>query len=323
MYTLVAQTQPVDMSVVLDNLSGMGRSILARLPYLGVALLVFLAFLLAARMVRRAILFAGHRTALDATLADLLGRLAAIAMQILGLFVAAVIIFPAFRAGDLVAGLGITSVAIGFAFKDVLQNFFAGVFLLWRRPFTVGDQIRSGQYEGTVEEITIRSTRLITYDGERAILPNSDVYTSAILVHTAYPRRRVRFVVGVGYQDSIEEARAAIHDVLRTTDGVLDDPGPWVYVSDLAASSVNFTVFFWTGSEQANVLRVSDRVATGIKMALDEAAIDMPYPHTVLLFKESGYPLPASLSSEGEGEGSRPDGRQGAAEGSPAGEHHG
>lgn len=318
---LVAQVQGVDMSVVLDTLSTMGRSLLARLPYIGAALIVFLGFLLAARMVRRAILFAGRRTALDITLADLLSRLAAMAMQILGLFVAAVIIFPAFRAGDLVAGLGITSVAIGFAFKDVLQNFFAGVLLLWRRPFTVGDQIRSGQYEGTVEEITIRSTRLKTYDGERAIIPNSDVYTGAILVHTAYPRRRVRFVVGVGYQDSIEEARAAIHGVLRNTEGVLGDPGPWVYVSELAASSVNFTVFFWTGSEQANVLRVSDRVATGIKMALDEAAIDMPYPHTVLLFKESSEPLSVSLSSEGKSSGT--DGRLGGAEGSQAGEHHG
>ena len=80
----------------------------------------------------------------------------------LGLFVAAVVIFPAFKPGDLVTGLGITSVAIGFAFKDVLQNFFAGILILWRRPFVVGDQIRTKDYEGTVEEITVRSTRLKT-----------------------------------------------------------------------------------------------------------------------------------------------------------------
>ena len=108
----------------------------------------------------------------------ILGRLASAFTIILGLFVAAVVIFPTFNPGDLIAGLGITSVAIGFAFKDVLQNFFAGILILWRRPFIVGDEIKVGNYEGTVEEITTRSTRVKTYDGERAVLPNGDVYTN-------------------------------------------------------------------------------------------------------------------------------------------------
>jgi small-conductance mechanosensitive channel len=203
------------------------------------------------------------------------------------LFVAAVVIFPAFKPGDLVTGLGITSVAIGFAFKDVLQNFFAGILILWRRPFIVGDQIRTREYEGTVEEITVRSTRLRTYDGERAVLPNGDVYTNAILVRTAYDKRRVKFTVGIGYPDSIEEARTTIKRVLNETEGVLPDPVPWVHVTELAPSSVNFTVYFWVHSEQAKVLEVSDRVATGIKQALDTAGIDMPFPHTVVLFHDA------------------------------------
>jgi small-conductance mechanosensitive channel len=136
-----------------------------------------------------------------------------------------------------------------------------------------------------VEEITTRSTRLHTYDGERVVLPNADVYTRAILVRTAYPRRRVRLSVGIGYMDSIEEARSTIHEQLRRTDGVMEDPAPWVYVSELAASSVNFTVYFWTGSEQRNVLAVSDRVTTAVKQALDEVGIDIPYPHTVVVLE--------------------------------------
>lgn len=151
----------------------------------------------------------------------------------------------------------------------------------------MGDQIRTKEYEGTVEEINVRSTRLVTYDGERAVLPNGDVYTSAILVRTAYDKRRVRFTVGIGYPDSIEKARETIYRVLRETEGVLSDPGPCVYVTELAPSSVNFTLYFWTESQQANVLKVSDRVATGIKTALDRAGIDMPYPHTVVLFHDT------------------------------------
>lgn len=286
MQTSSAPPGEFDVRVVWRTIRGLGESLLARAPYIVIGMIVFLSFLLLARIVKRAIRTAGERTRLDVNLADLLGRLAMLGITALGIFVAAVVIFPTFKPGDLIAGLGITSVAIGFAFKDILQNFFAGILILWRQPFVVGDQIRSGNYEGTVEEINVRSTRLKTYEGERAVLPNGDVYTNAVLVRTAYDKRRVRFTVGVGYPDSLEQARATIHRVLKETDGVLDDPGPWVYVAELAPSSVNFNVYFWVMSQQANVLAVSDRVATGIKLALDDAGIDMPFPHTVVLFHD-------------------------------------
>ncbi len=134
----------------------------------------------------------------------------------------------------------------------------------------------------------MRSTRLRTYDGERAVLPNAQVYTSPILVRTAFDNRRVRFIVGIGYTDSIKDARRTIEDLLKGTDGVLQDPGPWVYVSELAPSSVNFTVYFWVAPpDNASVLRVSNAVATAIKLKLDEAGIDIPYPHNVVLFHDA------------------------------------
>jgi small-conductance mechanosensitive channel len=144
----------------------LGESLLARAPYVVLGAVIFLLFWLVGNIIRRVFHAAGARTRLDVTLADLFGRLASAAMIVLGLFVAAVVIFPTFRPGDLIAGLGITTVAIGFAFKDILQNFFAGVLILWRRPFVIGDQIRTLDYEGAVEEINVRSTRLKTYDGE-------------------------------------------------------------------------------------------------------------------------------------------------------------
>ena len=280
-------TQTFDLDLIWNSLYGLLNSFLYRVPYILFAIIVFALFILAARVVSGAINTAGRRTRFDVTLANLLGRLASFVITILGLFVGAVIIFPAFKPGDLVAGLGITSVAIGFAFKDVLQNFFAGILILWRKPFIVGDQLRFKEYEGTVEEITVRSTRLKTFDGERAVIPNGDVYTNAVLVKTAYDKRRVKFLVGIGYLDDIENGRATIRKVLDDTLGVLHDPGPWIYVTELAPSSVNFTVYFWVESEQANVLRVSDAVATGIKYALDKAGIDMPYPHNVVLFHDA------------------------------------
>lgn len=275
-------TPAFDPDIVWQVFTQLANDLLARVPYLLLGLLTFVAFIVVARILKSILITAGRRTRLDITLAELLARLVSAATIILGLFVAAVVIFPTFKPGDLIAGLGITSVAIGFAFKDVLQNFFAGILILWRRPFIVGDEIKVREFEGTVEDITTRSTRVKTYDGERAVLPNGDVYTNAVLVRSAYQSRRVRLTVGIGYQDSIESARSVIHDVLSNIEGVLDNPEPWVYVSELAPSSVNFNVYFWTQPQQATVLAVTDKVITGIKLKLDDANIDIPYPHVVV-----------------------------------------
>lgn len=274
------------VTVLVQTLHGMFVSIVARLPYLAMGIIVVGLFYVAGRLVRRAAHEAGERTRLDVRLADVFGTLSVVLITGFGVLVAAVIVFPSFTPGGLVQGLGVTSVAIGFAFKDILQNFFAGILILLRKPFVVGDQIKVRDFEGTVEEIDTRSTRLKTYDGERIIVPNGDVYTSSIIVRTAYPTRRVKFTVGIGYPDSIEKARATILRVVSSAEGVLDDPGPWAYVEELAGSSVNFGVYFWTDAQQANVLRVRNRVATAIKEGLDAEKIDMPFPHTVVLFHD-------------------------------------
>lgn len=285
--TAAPRPRDFNAGIIWQTLIDLWQGFLAQLPYIVIGLIVFGVFIVVARTASRLIHAAGTRTSVDDTLAELLGRLASFLITILGVFVTAVIIFPTFSPGDLVTGLGITSVAVGFAFKDVLQNFFAGILILWRRPFVVGDQIEFKGFAGTVEEINVRSTRIKTFDGERAVIPNGDIYTNAVLVKTAYQKRRVRFTVGIGYLDSIEEARAAIMRVLETVEGVAKDPAPSAHVVALAASSVDFNVLFWTDPQQSNVRVVSDRVATGIKLALDEAGIDMPYPHTVVLFHDA------------------------------------
>ncbi len=285
--TPIIEQREFDPGIVWQTLRDLGNGFLAQLPYIILGIIVLGFFLIIARVVKRIVHAAGTRTRLDTTLADLLGRLASLIIIILGVFVAAVVIFPTFKPGDLVTGLGISSVAIGFAFKDVLQNFFAGVLILWRQPFVVGDQLTFREYSGTVEEINVRSTRIKTFDGERAVIPNGDIYTNSILVKTAYDKRRIKFVVGIGYLDDIEKGRKTIRRVLDETEGVLQEPGPWIYVDELAGSSVNMKVYFWVESNQANTLKVSDKVATGIKYALDEAGIDMPYPHNVVLFHDA------------------------------------
>lgn len=148
------------VNAVWRTLHSMWTGLASRLPYIVVGVVIVFVFYVIGRLVRRAAHAAGQRTRIDPRLADIFGSLAVALISLFGVFVAAVVIFPSFKPGDLVAGLGITSVAVGFAFKDILQNFLAGILILLRKPFVVGDQIRVQEHEGTVQEITTRSTRL-------------------------------------------------------------------------------------------------------------------------------------------------------------------
>jgi small conductance mechanosensitive channel len=154
-----------------------------------------------------------------------------------------------------VSTLGIGGVALGFAFKDIFQNFVAGILLLVGQPFRVGDQIRMGEHEGTVDEILTRATYLKTYDGRRVIIPNSDLFTNAVTVNTAFATRRMEYDIGIGYGDDIEAARAIVLGVLGSIDGVLPDPKADVIVVALADSTVVLRARWWSSSRGARGCR--------------------------------------------------------------------
>lgn len=257
-----------------------------RLPLIAVGIVVFIIFLGLAYIARKIIVLTAKKARLDVMISSLLARIGYIVVIILGIFVASTVIFPGISAGDLFAGLGIGSVALGFAFKDVLQNLFAGFLILLYRPFHIGDQIKIKDYEGTVEDINIRATKMKTYDGERVVIPNSDLYMNAVLVRTAFPSRRTKITVGIGYGEDIEKARRVMMNVVKSTEGVLEEPAPAVDVVELADSSVNMKVLFWSKSVQTNVRQTSDRVVSGIKKALDAEGIEIPFPQRVLQFTD-------------------------------------
>ncbi|MDH3529630.1 MAG: mechanosensitive ion channel family protein, partial [Acidobacteriota bacterium] len=261
-----------------ETIANMIEGSWAHLPYVAVGLVVFVLFLFGAAFSRMLIKAGIERAGLDVMIASLIARLGFIAITIIGFFVAAVVVFPGLSLGDLLAGLGIGSVALGFALKDVLQNLFAGFLILLYRPFQIGDQIKVDDFEGTVEEISIRATKIKTYDNEMVIIPNSELYMNSVLVRTAFPNRRTSFVVGIGYEDDIEEARQTLFEVLSETEGVLKDPAPTVDVDTLGDNAVNLKIRFWTDSVRSSVRKATNDLVTKIKYALDEKGIDMPYP---------------------------------------------
>lgn len=258
-----------------------------RLPYIVVGLLVFGAFLAGASIVRRIARASIEKAGYDVMIASLLSRVTYYAILVAGFFVSAVVVFPDLSPGDLVTGLGIGSVALGFAFKDVLQNLFAGFLILLYRPFRIGDQIRINDFEGTVEEISVRETKIKTYGSERVVVPNSELYMNSVLVRTAFEKRRTDLVIGIGYGDDPERARDILLKTLRDTKEVLEEPAPSVSFTDFGASSVNLKVFYWTASDQSSASGATDKVLVSAKKALDDAGIEMPFPHRVVELKNT------------------------------------
>lgn len=185
---------------------------------------------------------------------------------------------PSIKPVDFIAGLGIFSIALGFAFQDILSNLLAGLLLIIRQPFQQGDQIEVNGFTGTVEGITIRETTMKTFDGQRVIVPNADVYQSAIQVRTAFDRRRTSLEIGVGYEDDLGIAEDAILEACAGVDGVLDDPEPQAYLVGLGDNAVLFDLRYWTDPHQADVRRIEHHVFRAVKERLDDEGIDMPFP---------------------------------------------
>ena len=221
-----------------------------------------------------------------ANLGDVLGNFLKWAVILLGILVGMTIVFPSVKPADLLATLGVGSVAIGFAFKDILQNWMAGLLLLIRQPFRPGDQIVVESSEGTVERIETRATLIKTYDGRRVIIPNSVVYASAVVVNTAFAIRRSEYDLGIGYADDIEAARKVILAAITPLPGIENEPAPEVLAWDLAASAVVLKVRYWTASMRVDVIHQKALVVEKIKAALDQAGIDMPFDTQVLLFHD-------------------------------------
>ena len=193
----------MNLDIVLQRLTGLANSTLALLPGLALGLVVFGLFLLVGRLVSAGLTRAVQARSESQGLGIVLGRISYWVIGLLGFLVGSAIAFPSVGAADLFGLLGIGGVAIGFAFRDILQNLLAGILILLTRPFRIGDQIVTGGYEGTVEDIQVRATTIRTYDNRRAVIPNSALFGDKVLVNTAYDKRRLQVRVGIGYGDDI------------------------------------------------------------------------------------------------------------------------
>ncbi|MGE8540155.1 mechanosensitive ion channel family protein [Acinetobacter sp. ANC 3813] len=250
-----------------------------RLPYICIALIFFTIFYMLSKLfklfVRKAL---AEKSYTKQNLVLVLNRVGSSAIIFIGFLIAMVIAIPGFTPGQLMSALGIGSVAIGFAFKDIFQNLLSGILILLGEPFKIGDDIIVSGMEGTVEDIQIRATFLRSPDGRRIVIPNATVYTSPVTVNTAYPRRRCEFIVGIGYEDDVQKAKDIIFNILDRDPTILSQPAFTVNVSALADFSINLNVRWWVNTSETTTSGSISEVQERVIHAFNENGVSIPYP---------------------------------------------
>lgn len=236
-----------------------------------VALVILVLAWLIARLVRKLVQKAIGRSSTQGHVDILVARGAA------GLVIAAGVIVALGEVGmslsALLATLGLASVGIAFALQDVLSNLFAGVILLVQHPFTIGDQIRVGEQEGVVENIKVRDTQILTYEGERVFIPNRTVFSNPIVNYSSTPALRVDIRIGIKYADEIKKARAVALGVLEAAAGALPQPEPVVLVES-GDEFVVLVLRFWTGSDRSRNTKVTSDITERLLARFGVEGID-------------------------------------------------
>lgn len=262
--------------------------------------LVFLFYLLSRWIGRFDRLFA--KLSSNRFAQDLIRQAVQIAVILIGVLIALDILDATALVGAVLGTAGVVGLALGFAFRDLVENYISSILLSIRQPFAPNDFVDIDSHQGKVIRLTSRATILMTLDGNHLRIPNSQVFKGVILNYTRNPRRRFDVAVGVGVGEDLTEAQRLGTEVLRSMEGVLDDPAPSALIEALDDSSVRVRFYGWVDQNQASFVKVKSEAIRRIKTVLEDAGMDLPEPiyrvHMVQAQVPEAAPKPKSSEPE-------------------------
>jgi len=270
----MASSQVTDVSSqTSENVVGFVNMVINKIPALFLAIVVFGLAILLAKVVKawaqRSILKSGSNEGAM----SIVGKTAYIGTIILGLTIALKIL--EIDISFIVAAMGF---GLGFAMKDILENYFSGVLILVQKPFTVGDIIKAGNFVGKVEEIEARATFLRVFDGQRVIIPNSTMISSAVINYSSFPERRINIEFSVSYDTNLQQASQLVVDLMKTHPKIMQEPSPSVTINGFGDSNIDLTAHFWVDRSQNNWIKLNTEMMRLIKETLDQNDIGVSYP---------------------------------------------
>jgi small-conductance mechanosensitive channel len=198
-------------------------------------------------------------------------------------------------AGAILATAGASAVVLGFAFKDIAENFLAGIILAFNRPFNINDTVQIENVFGKVKSMEFRYTKITTFDGRNVYIPNADVLTKPVFNYTEDGFYRADFIVGIAYENDIEKAKEIIISCFDEEEEVVKDEVHVNFVAEdeLAASTVNMKVFFWVSTDdfRRGTLQTRGRLMKKVKTKLEENGFNLPANITELKFYDASNPI--------------------------------
>ncbi len=283
------------LQILKDQVAQFVVSFIALVPNLVAAVLLILATWIAVALLSRLFAQMLRRSPMRASLQRALVVLFRISLWIVGLLIAAAVVFPNLTPTKLLAGLGLGSIAIGLAFKDIFENFLSGILILLRKPMQIGDDIEAESITGRVEAITVRDTYLRKRSGELVVVPNSFLFKNPIKILTDQPVRRISLAVGVDYAADLKQAHTVLAGAFEGLSTVDRDRPVDVFVTTFNDSSIDFLLRWWSGATPTEEHRSRNEVAMAVKAALDAAGLEIPFPQRTLSFAE---PVPLAGAPE-------------------------
>lgn len=269
------------VDVAVTEIEGLGATLVAALPRLLIAIVVFMLFRLIARIVRR-VVQPRLASVQGASVATVMTSLITGTLMVVGGLAAASVAFPSVDVSTILGAGGVVALAAGFAFQDIFENLMAGLLLLLRQPFEEGDVVEVDGAVGVVQVVTIRETRIRRFDRQVVIVPNAQVYKNAIRLQTANDAIRSSVIVGVGYDEDLQRAEEVAVDALLGVDGVLADPAPEAFYVDLGGSSVNLDLRYFHAPGQHELRRLQGEVVKAVHRAFGDHDIGIPFPIVTL-----------------------------------------
>lgn len=286
------------MEDMIQILESYWETFLVLLPKIAIAVIIFIVFLIIASKLSQIVRRAASLRMDDPLVIRFLGRIAKWSLIVSGLILCMFILGLGGIAGGLIAGAGVSAIIIGFAFKDIGENFLSGIILAFSRPYNIGDKVETGDIYGIVRALDLRNTHIKTFDGKDVYVPNAMVLKNPLINYTRDGYLRYEFLVGIDYEDDINNASDVIIEAVKCVEGVLDgENAPEVQVDELSTSTINLKVYFWTDTfdHSKDDFQIKTEVMNETKKALIENKITMPADILELKVYNEKLPIPIKL----------------------------
>ncbi len=297
------------IQLVVEKLRSWLELAIQLLPNLALAIVVLVIFVIAAKIVRRVITRLLGKYSDNVAVNRILTNIVYVAIVSFGLFSALGILNLNKTVTSLLAGAGVIGLALGFAFQEIASNFISGIFIAFNKPYKVDDIVEIDSWVGTVSQIDLRTTSIITFQGLEVMVPNKTMFTQPFINYTTTPIRRIDLMVGVSYGDDLEKVKKVAYEALENVPDRIKDEEIGIWFEGFGDSSINFVAQIWIEYPGDNsFLKARSAAVMNLKKAFDENDITIPFPIRTLDFGiKGGERLAETLSGQRDGSPGRAD----------------